>query len=146
MPLPLPLTRLEPFATKLAFLYAALFLVVGIYMPYMPVWLHWRGLSEDAIAVLLATPLFVRIISTPLISFAADRASDRRLILIGLGVATVVSLVLLWRASGFWPMFFAAVLLAVSWTTIMPLIETIAVAGIRRSGLDYGKVRLWGSA
>jgi PPP family 3-phenylpropionic acid transporter len=42
-------------------------------------------------------------------------------------------------------MLLAAVLLAISWTTIMPLIETVAVSGIRKSGLDYGRVRLWGS-
>src|SRR5262249_52014352 len=36
-------------------------------------------------------------------------------------------------------------LLAASWTTILPLVETVAVSGIRRGALDYGKVRLWGS-
>ena len=30
---------------------AALFLVVGCYLPYMPVWLHWRGLGEDELAL-----------------------------------------------------------------------------------------------
>ena len=34
-----------PLAWRLGFLYAALFLVVGCYLPYMPVWLHWRGQS-----------------------------------------------------------------------------------------------------
>jgi MFS transporter, PPP family, 3-phenylpropionic acid transporter len=38
-----------------------------------------------------------------------------------------------------------ATLLAANWTTIMPLIETVAASGIRRDALDYGRVRLWGS-
>jgi MFS transporter, PPP family, 3-phenylpropionic acid transporter len=42
-------------------------------------------------------------------------------------------------------MFAATIVLAVNWTTIMPLIETVAVSGIRNASLDYGKVRLWGS-
>ena len=27
----------------------------------------------------------------------------------------------------------------------MPLTETIAVCGVRTAGLDYGRMRLWGS-
>jgi len=135
-----------PVAARLAFLYAALFLVVGFYLPYMPVWLHFRGMSEDAIALLLAAPLFVRILSTPAISFAADRAKDRRAILLMLGAGSLLSFLALWAADGFWLMLAATILLAICWTTIMPLIETVAVAGIRKHGLDYGRVRLWGSA
>jgi PPP family 3-phenylpropionic acid transporter len=135
-----------PIAARLSLLYAALFLVVGFYLPYMPVWLHFRGMSEDAIALLLAAPLFVRILSTPAISFAADRAKDRRAILLMLGCGSLLSFVALWAADGFWTMLAATILLAICWTTIMPLIETVAVAGIRKQGLDYGRVRLWGSA
>lgn len=133
------------FAWRLGFLYAALFLVVGCYLPYLPVWLHWRSLDADEIAVLLATPLFTRILFTPVISFAADRVGGRRTILIALAWGSLLSFLLLWAASGFWQMLFASVVLAVNWTTIMPLIETVAVTGIRTGALDYGRVRLWGS-
>jgi len=133
------------FAWRLGFLYAALFLVVGCYLPYLPVWLQWRHLDTDQIAVLLAAPLFTRILFTPAISFAADRAGGRRAILIALAWGSLLSFVLLWAADGFWQMFLATVLLAINWTTIMPLIETVAVSGIRTGALDYGKVRLWGS-
>ena len=64
-------------AWRLGFLYAALFLVVGCYLPYLPVWLKWRALDADQIAILLATPLYVRIVFTPAISFAADRLGSR---------------------------------------------------------------------
>ena len=69
------------FAWRLGFLYAALFLVVGCYLPYLPVWLSWRRLDADQIAVLLAAPLFTRILFTPAISFATDWLGDRRKIL-----------------------------------------------------------------
>lgn len=133
------------FAWRLGFLYAALFLVVGCYLPYLPVWLHWRKLDADEIAVLLAAPLFTRILFTPVISFAADRLGGRRTILIALAWGSLLSFLLLWAASGFWQMLLASVVLAVNWTTIMPLIETVAVTGIRTGALDYGRVRLWGS-
>jgi len=132
-------------AWRLGFLYAALFLVVGCYLPYLPVWLKWRHLDAEQIAILLATPLYVRILFTPAISFAADRIGGRRTILIALAWGSLGAFVLLWLSDGFWQMLLAAVFLAVNWTTIMPLVETVAVSGIRTSGLDYGRVRLWGS-
>ena len=105
----------------------------------------WRSLDADQIAVLLAAPLFTRILFTPAISFAADWLGDRRRILIGLAWGSLVSFLLLWAAGGFFTMLLATVLLAINWTTIMPLIETVAVSGIRSRALDYGRVRLWGS-
>jgi len=137
--------KVTPLAWRLAFLYAALFLVVGCYLPYMPVWLHWRDPDEDAIALLLAAPLFARILFTPVISFAADWSGARRTVLIVLAWGTLLSLLLLWASSGFWQMLLATLLLAFNWTTIMPLIEAVAVSGVRSAGLDYGRVRLWGS-
>jgi hypothetical protein len=141
------LARFEatPLARRLAFLYATLFVVVGCYLPYMPVWLHWRGLNEDAIAILLATPLFARILFTPAISFATDWSGARRTLLIFLAWGTLLSFLLLWASGGFWQMLLATLLVAFNWTTIMPLIEAVAVSGVRTAGLDYGRVRPWGS-
>lgn len=137
--------RSPAFAWRLGFLYAALFLAVGCYLPYLPVWLSWRELDADQIAILLATPLFARIVATPAISFAADRAGDRRAILIALAWGSLLSFGLLWASAGFWQMFLATLLLAINWTTILPLIETVAMTGIRSGTIDYGRVRLWGS-
>lgn len=135
----------HPFAWRLGFLYAALFFVVGCYLPFMPVWLDWRGLDAGEIAVLLAAPLFTRIFFTPLIGFAADLAGSRRNIVVALAWGSLLSFFLLWAADGFWQMLLASIVLAINWTTITPLIETVATSGIRNGTLDYGRVRLWGS-
>lgn len=132
-------------ARRLGFLYAALFLVIGCYLPYLPVWLKWRMLNADQIAILLAAPLYIRIVFTPAISFLADCLGSRRGIIIVFAWGSLASFVLLWISDGFWQMLLAVALLAINWTTIMPLVETIAISGIRTSGLDYGRVRLWGS-
>ena len=141
------LARFEvtPLAWRLGFLYVALFLVLGCLLPYMPVWLQWRGLDADAIAFLLATPLFARILFTPAISFAADWSGARRAVLIFLAWGSLLSFLLLWASGSFWQMFLATLLFGFNWTTIMPLIEAVAVTGVRSAGLDYGRVRLWGS-
>jgi PPP family 3-phenylpropionic acid transporter len=139
------LGRSLSFAWRLGFLYAALFLVVGCYLPYFPVWLDWRRFGADQIAILLAAPLFTRILCTPVISFIADRIGGRRRILVGLAWGSLLSFLLLWASQGFWQMLLASIVLAVNFTTIMPLIETVAVSGLRNGAIDYGRVRLWGS-
>src|SRR5262245_62883635 len=133
------------FAQRLGLLYAAMFFVVGCYLPFMPVWLDWRRLDAGEIAALLAAPLFTRIVFTPLIGFAADLAGSRRNIVIAFAWGSLLSFILLWAASGFWQMLAASILLAINWTTTMPLIETVAARGIRTRTLHYGRVRLWGS-
>lgn len=138
-------TKRLSFAWRLGFLYAALFLAVGCYLPYFPVWLDWRKLNADQIAVLLAAPLFTRILCTPVISFLADRAGGRRTILIWLAWGALLSFLLLWASQGFWQMLLASIVLAVNFTSIMPLIETVAMSGLRSGAIDYGRVRLWGS-
>ena len=143
--LPPPAGSGHPAAWRLGLLYAALFFVVGCYLPFMPVWLHWRSLDAGEIAVLLAAPLFTRIFFTPLIGFAADLAGSRRNIVVALAWGSLLSFLLLWAADGFWQMLLASIVLAVNWTTITPLIETVATSGIRNGTLDYGRVRLCGS-
>jgi PPP family 3-phenylpropionic acid transporter len=132
-------------AWRLGFLYAVLFLIIGCYLPYLPVWLEWRGFTADQIAILLATPLFGRVLIAPSISFVADRLGDRRFVLILTAWGALIAYGALWVAGGFWPMLLAMVLVALASTTLMPLTETIAISGVRRARLDYGQVRLWGS-
>ena len=63
---------------RMAVFYAASFLVVGSNGPYLPVWLDWRGLTPWQISIVLAAPMFGRIVFTPLISFLADRSGEPR--------------------------------------------------------------------
>jgi len=140
-----PRRSVRSLAWRLGFLYATFFLMVGCYLPYFPIWLHWRKLDAGEIAVLIAAPLFMRILSAPLIGFAADLVGGRRTIVIALAWGSLLSFLLFWAVSGFWQMLLIAILLAINSTSIMPLIETLAVSGIRTGALDYGRVRLWGS-
>jgi len=133
------------FAVRVSLLFAAISVIIGTQLPFLPVWLYWAGLSAREIATITAVPLFVRVAATPAIAFAADRAGDHRKFLIGLSWAGLAALIGLANARGFWPILAAMVVFAVAWTTIMPLAETVAMTGVRTAGLDYGRMRLWGS-
>lgn len=133
------------FAVRLSLFYGAIFLLIGFHLPYFPVWLDWRGLSPGEIGIILSSPLAVRVIVTPVISFAADRIGNRRLVLILLAWGALLSMLLFTINSGFWAILSVAILAAMFWTSIMPLTEAVAMDGVRRSGHDYGRMRLWGS-
>jgi len=133
------------FAARVSMLFAAIFVVAGTNLPYFPVWLDWQGLGPREIALITAVPLFVRVIVTPVVAFAADRAGDHRLFLIVLSWIGLAALLALSQSAGFWPILLCTIAFALAWTTIMPLTETVALSGVRVAGLDYGRMRLWGS-
>lgn len=133
------------FAIRVSILFAAIFIVAGTNLPFLPLWLDWRGLGPREIALVTAVPLFVRVGVTPVIAFAADRANDHRRFLIALSWVGLAALVALSLSSGFWPILLCSIAFALAWTTIMPLTETLAVRGVKVAGLDYGRMRLWGS-
>ena len=111
---------------RLSLLFAAIFFVTGSSLPYLPVWLAWRDLSAPEIAIISACPLFVRVLVTPAIAFAADRVGDHRRFLILLAWSAVACQALLAQTRGFFPILLTSLLLAVAWTSIMPLAEAMA--------------------
>jgi MFS transporter, PPP family, 3-phenylpropionic acid transporter len=132
-------------AVRVSLVFAAIFFVTGNVVPYLPVWLAWRELTAREIAIVSACPLFVRVLVTPAIAFAADRRGDHRRFLILLAWAAVASQLLLAQMHGFYAILLAYLLAALASTSIMPLAETIAVKGMHAVRLDYGRMRLWGS-
>jgi PPP family 3-phenylpropionic acid transporter len=133
------------FAVRVSLLFAALSVIIGTNLPYLPVWLDWAGLSSSEIAVITATPLLVRVVVSPVIAFAADWAGDHRRFLIGLSWAGLAALLALSQARGFGHVLLWMLIFSLAWTTIMPLTETVAMSGVKSEGLDYGRMRLWGS-
>lgn len=133
------------FAFRVSVFYGALFVVAGVKLPYFPVWLDGRGLSTAEIAVITAAPLFVRILATPALGIAADASGDRRKAIVILAWGAAAGFCLLAVPRSFWPILLISLTLSVATTSIMPLTETVAMSGVRQYGLDYGRMRLWGS-
>jgi PPP family 3-phenylpropionic acid transporter len=132
-------------SARLAAFYAAYFLVNGIQMPFWPVWLTGRGFGAEEIALLFAAAIWVKVFATPIIGALADRLGRRRGCMIALAGITVLAFVSLWNAYGFWALLWLALVAEVAQSAMMPLADSITLASVRREGLDYGRVRLWGS-
>lgn len=133
------------YAARVGLFFAALFLIYGVHLPYLGVWLNSRGLSAGEISVVTAAPFFIRLVVTPAVCLAADRYDMHRRAIVALSVFALVMSLLLSQTSGFAAIFVTAVSFHLAAATIMPLTETVAVGGVKRYGLDYGRMRLWGS-
>lgn len=130
---------------RLALFFSATFAVVGLHLPFFPVFLAYRGLDPETIGLVLAVPLLVRIFAAPAIAFTADRLDAHRSILILLCLLATLTFALFGLANNLATILGIAVLYAMVWTSVIPLTESIATSAIRTSGIDYGKIRSWGS-
>lgn len=132
------------FAPRLAALYAAIFVLGGIQLPFLPVWLKAKGLDAGTIGLVLAVPMLVRVLAIPIATRAADRRDALRGALVVASALSIAGYALLGLSEGVMAIFIAYTLASLAYTPIMPLTETYALKGLTARG--YGPVRLWGSA
>ena len=128
-----------------AYFHGASFLIVGIKAPFWPVWLAGRGLGAREIAALFAAAIWVNVATTPLLGAVADRFDRRRAVMVGLCGVAILGYASLWNAYAFWPLLGLTLITATAQTALMPLGDSITLAAVRRDGIDYGRVRVWGS-
>lgn len=132
-------------AIRLATVYGTMFLFTGVYLPFFPVWLKSRGLDATEISLVVALSLFLRIVVSPFFAVVADRLGDRRRVIIWLAWASLAICALLLWVEGFGPILLVSLVLNAIFPSIGPLIETIAMRARIDEGMNYGRVRLWGS-
>ena len=132
-------------ATRLGVFYAASFLVVGIQLPFWPVWLAGRGLDAQEIAMVFAAAIWAKVIATPALGALADRLGRRRAVMITLAACACAAYAGLWPVAGFWPLLALNLVAGMAQSALMPLGDSITLAAVRNEGLDYGRIRVWGS-
>lgn len=130
---------------RLASYYFAVFALVGVVMPYWPVWLQSRGLGPVEIGLVLSVGRWISIGTTPVIAQFADRHGERKrlVILLLTGMAAGYSFYLL--ADGFWQILAVAIVVAVFHSAVNPVGDSLTMLNASRGHTDYGRVRLWGS-
>ncbi len=133
-------------AIRLAAYYSALFMAVGIHLPFWPLWLKDHGLTPAQIGLILAATYLVKSVVNPLIGHVVDRRGDRRRPMLLLAMGATVAWMGFAVADGFWPILVLTVVALGLWSGIMPVGEALALMTTQRHGIDYGRVRLWGSA
>jgi MFS transporter, PPP family, 3-phenylpropionic acid transporter len=133
------------FALRMSAFFGGFFLINGIALPWFPVWLESRGLSEVDIASVIAIPMAFRVLVTPLGGIVADRMPSRRFAVRMFIVPAALVFLLGWTATTYWPLLLFTGGAFTLWQVALPAGEALALTGVRRFGLDYGRMRLWGS-
>ncbi len=133
------------FGLRLSLFNAVLFLGSGIQLPFLPLWLKDKALSEGEIALVVAMMMAVRILAIPVGTFVADLTGSRRIIIIVSAFGTFAAYLLLHFMNGFVPILIVGMLAAAMLAPIAPLTEVLAIEGSAHFGIDYGRIRLWAS-
>jgi PPP family 3-phenylpropionic acid transporter len=129
----------------LGLFYAAFFLFGGIQLPFFPVWLEARGLDARMIGIVIAVPMLVRIVATPLITHQADRRQALKTTLVVASVVGAFGMTLVGLAEGAVAILLAYVVTMAACSPVLPLTDAYALNGLPPRGRAYGPVRLWGS-
>jgi PPP family 3-phenylpropionic acid transporter len=132
-------------AIRLALFYGAIFIIVGIQLPFWPLWLKWRGMTAEEIGFILACASGIRALTNPLIAHFADRRGERKRPIILLTWATFATFALFSVTHGVWGLVAVSLLLGIVSSASFPMIETLAIQTSAEHKFDYGRVRLWGS-
>ena len=134
------------FALRLSAFFAALFVTLGVQLPFLPVWLAAKGLDSSAIGIVLAVPMIVRVLAIPTATRAADRRDALRATIVMAAAAAVVGYGALGFAEGMIAIMAAYALASAAYTPVFLLTDAYALRGLAERGRAYGPVRLWGSA
>ena len=141
----LPHAPRDPFAVRLATVYAGLFLFNGIQMPYLPAWLAGRGLDAREIGIVLAVPMLARILAVPLATRLIDRHAEAETAAAVAATLAAAAYAVMGFAHGFAAILAVYAAISVLSSPVLPLTDSLGLRGLKARGLAYGPVRLWGS-
>jgi PPP family 3-phenylpropionic acid transporter len=136
----------EHFSVRLKAFYAALFLTLGVQLPFLPVWLTAKGLNARSIGIVLAVPAVIRIVAIPLATRVADRRDAVRGVIILAAAGATLGFAALAFAQGTLAITLVYALASAAYAPVMMLADTYALRGLTQRGRAYGPARLWGSA
>ena len=134
------------FATRLALFYGAVFGLTGTQLPFFPVWLKAVGIDAAWIGIITAVPAVTRFTVLPLVTGLAESHGSLRVAMIVTAFMTALGFSMVGTQHRALLVFAAFVATACMWTPMVPLTDAYALRGVARYGLNYGPLRLWGSA
>jgi MFS transporter, PPP family, 3-phenylpropionic acid transporter len=132
-------------AVRLATFYGTSFLMMGIHLPFWPIWLESKGLSAEQIGAVVASGFVVKVLANPFVAHQSDRRGERKRLIVLLCILALLSFLLFELAVSFWAILFVNCLFLMFWSPAMPLLESLTMQSASQHDFDYGRVRLWGS-
>lgn len=130
---------------RLRAVYFAAFASLGIFMPYLTLYLRGRGVRAEDIAWMLAVVPLARVFTPPLLGWLADRLGSPVLVLRGVAVGASASALAYLGVTGPTGLFGALFAQGVMHASIFPMLDAAGLAILVDEGGDFGEVRSFGS-
>jgi PPP family 3-phenylpropionic acid transporter len=115
-------------------------------LPFFTVWLKAVGVDAFWIGIITAVPPVTRFTVLPFVTGLAERRHALRGAIVVTAFATALGFSILGTQHQPVLIFLAYALTCCLWTPMVPLTDAYALRGVARYGLNYGPLRLWGSA
>jgi len=130
---------------RLSSYYFALFIMIGTYVPYLPVWLTGKGLTGEEIGLVLAVALWMKIPVSIIATSLSDAWGRRKALICLLSLTIVIGLLTFYHLEGVFALAVGWGLVGALMTAAIPLGDNMSFLAIKRHDLDFGRLRLWGS-
>lgn len=125
-------------------LYFALYLHYGFFV-LLPLWLRAMGAGTGEIGLLMAIPLVMRILTVaPFATWAGRRGLVRNAIT-STAFASACLIAFLIGEPGYAGRIALVLVFSLVWDQLPVLADAYAVMSVRSRGLDFGRMRVWGS-
>src|SRR4051812_30632154 len=132
--------------TPFVLLYAAMYAAYGVASPFLPAYVHARGIPAEELGLVLGAGTAMRLLSATFVGRLADFLQALRTTLVAcVALASVVTLFYL-RAQGFSAFFAVSLVQALTLAPMTVLADALTLGNARRAGFEYGWVRGTGSA
>ncbi len=125
--------------------YFVFFAAIGILAPYFNVYLESLGLSGVQIGWLASVPPIIALLANPFWGALSDRFHAQTAVLAGCALITGLTAFLFIPASGFWPLMMLVIVLYFFRAPIPAIADSAVMTIVSRTGVSYGRQRLWGS-
>ncbi|MGG7566314.1 MFS transporter [Rhodovulum sp. DZ06] len=128
-----------------AVLYAATFAAMGVFLPFWPLWLADKGLSDAEIGAYSAAGMAARVAAGIFVPALADRLDARRAVLLALGLTgAAATLAHPLAPIGPW-LLLATLVVSGAFSGMIPLGDALGAAAARVYGFGYAQARSAGS-
>jgi MFS transporter, PPP family, 3-phenylpropionic acid transporter len=125
-------------------LYLALYLHYGFFA-FIPLWLKKMGAEPSEIGMLMAIPLILRLLTVaPFSAWAGRRGRVRDSIMVT-AILSAALVALLLAQPGHAGRIAVVLAFSIAWDQLPVLTDAYAVMAVRSHGLDFGRMRVWGS-
>lgn len=119
--------------------------ILGLVVPFLGMFLDFRGFSSLEIGEILAIITATKIVAPSLWAQLADK-TGKQLFIVKIGaLLSLLCFSFILVVHSYWPLMFSLALFSLFWTAILPQIEVMTLNSIRKSTKIYARIRLWGS-